>query len=420
MPDLAAIGRVCGTIAVTALLSLLAACGPDAAQSASPKPSGTPATPVKLVPVIKRDLARAVEITGTIYGDEEATISSKVSGRIIRIDRDLGDEAAPGDTLAQIDPTDFQLALDERRATTSAALARLGLTEMPADDFDVSVLPAVQRARAESANAEARFDRARQLFQQSPPLISAQDYADIQTGRDMTRSQAEVELMTSRAALADARAQAAAVAVAQQRLKDATVTAPGLTRGETDATRARRYRVAERMVSQGEFVAEGRPLFRLVSSDIVKLRAQAPERFAGSIRAGQDAHVTTESSREPLVGRVSRVSPAVDIQTRAFMIEIEIDNAAGTLKPGAFGKGRVITHIEPGVTMVPASAVVSFAGVDRVFSVKDGKAVEHRVKLGERVDDLVELVGGLDAAKVIGGGAASLGAGAPVSVDAAE
>ena len=95
--------------------------------------------------------------------------------------RDLGDAAPSGAALMSIDPTDYRLAVETQRAALAAALARLGLDELPAEGFDVGEVPTVGRARAVEANARARYQRARELFVQTPPLIAEQEYADIRT-----------------------------------------------------------------------------------------------------------------------------------------------------------------------------------------------------------------------------------------------
>lgn len=420
MPSHVQNARTALTLALTlAAAGPLASCGDGSAAGATksrPAAPQPPATSVTLAPVVLRPAERTVEVTGTLLGQEEAAISAKVPGRITTIYHDLGDVVAPAAPLARIDPRDFELALAERRALAAAALAKLGLTELPderpGEAFDASDLPTVRRAHAEAANAQARFDRATQLFEQSPPLISAQDFADLQTARDVARSQAEVEQLTARATLAEARAQAAAVEVAHQRLRDAVITAPAPPRPDAPALR---YRVAQRLINTGEYVTEGRVLFRLVATDVLKLRAQVPERYAVAIKPDQPAHVLIESVSSPISGRVARVSPAVDPSSRTFAVEIEIDNRDAEFKPGAFARARIVTAVDPSVAFVPASAVVSFAGVDRVFSIADGKAVEHRVTLGRRDGDLVEIVGGLPVDRVIAAEAAGLVAGAPVA-----
>jgi RND family efflux transporter MFP subunit len=361
--------------------------------------------------VAVRPVQRTIEVTGTLFGEEEATISAKLSGRIAAIMADVGDEVGAGDLLAQIEKRDYELALEQRRTAVLASLARIGLTQLPGEDFDLSAVPTVVQARAEAANAEARYKRAKQLFETEPPVISEQDFADARTVWEVAASGAEVQLLTARSVLAEARARAAEASVAEQRLADTSIRAPG-TAGE----RTPRYQVAQRMVSLGEYVGEGQPTYLLVASDTVKFRAEVPERYVGEVQVGQTAQVWVEAYTEQVAGTVARASPRIDPMSRTYEIEVHVANADRRLKPGAFARGSIATRVEEGVMLIPEAALVTFAGVQKVYSVREGKAVEHRVQTGVRADGFIEIVGGLKIDAVVTSGAAGLSPGAPVQV----
>ena len=387
-----------------------AACGERGRDGNNARSPAAPAE-VTLVAVQTRPVERTIDVTGTIYGEEETTIAAKVSGRIESIAADLGDEAAPAAELARVERRDYELALDERRAAVAAELARIGLSELPAEAFDASNVPSVARARAEAANAEARFRRAESLYNDTPPVISAEEFADARTAWEVAINEEAVELLTAKAVLAEARSLRTQEAAAEQRLADTVVRAPG-----RPGDAAPRYRVAQRLVSVGEHVSEGRAVFRLVASDTVKLRADVPERFAGQVSAGQVARVRVEAYGDAVEGRVSRISPSIDPESRAFRAEIEVDNREGRLKAGAFARGEIVTNVDDAALMVPRNAVVTFAGIHKVFGVRDGKAVEQRVRLGVEQGDWVEIVGGLPSDAVVAPGLPGLSNGAPVQV----
>lgn len=396
------------SVLLVSLVTLVATIG--GCRKAAPQPPQQTASPreVSLVPVTTKPSERHVEITGTLFGDEDVTISAKVPGRVLRVDADLGDQISPGDAIAAVDPTDYALAVQERQAAFQADLAKLGIDELPTGDFDVSALPVVARAEAEARNAEARLERARRLFDRTPPLLSEQDFADIQTQSQVARTSAAVERLNAMSLVADARVSAAALQIARQRLADSTITVP------TEPVLS--YQVASRMISVGELVSANQPLFRLVAVDRVKFRGQVPERFAPHIRAGASASLIADAYPEPFVASVSRISPAVDPQTRSFSVEIVADNANRRLMPGSFVRARIVTGVEQDARFVPASAVAQFAGVTRVFSVQDGKVVEHRVTLGPLADGMHEVVSGLEGVNAVIDTPRGLGQGAPVVV----
>lgn len=359
---------------------------------------------VRVVPVQVHDVQRGIDVTGTLFADDEARIAARASGRIVSITKDLGDRVAPDEVLAQVDSTDYELTRRQREAAVQEALSRLGLDQLPESDFDVQALPAVQRSAAQEANAKARFERGRQLYESDPPLISAQEYADLATSLEVASHNVKAEMLNGRFLLSQARSRATELDIAQQQLQDTEIRAPARIDQAT-------YAVAARMISVGEYVTPGQAIFELVDVDPIKFRADAPEGFAGAIVVGQTVHVRVDAFDSAFEGRVTRISPRIDPQSRTFTLEAEIPNGEGRLKPGSFAIGRVDTEIEHGVRFVPRQAVVAFAGVKRVFSVVNGKAIEHRVQTGtieERAtqESTVEIVGGdlsADAVVVVEG-----------------
>lgn len=356
---------------------------------------------------------RTVDVSGTLFGEQEVTISATLSGRIEAVFADVGDAAPSGTMLLQIERRDYELALKEAASALSALLARLGLDGPPADDFDPESVPAVRRARAEAENAEVRLERAKMLFEQSPPIISEQEYGDTRTLHSVAVQEAEVELLEARSLLAQARAQQVAVEIARKRLEDASVTSPM----QASTREAIQYEVSARLVSLGEYVTPGQPLYRLVAPGALLFRAEVPERFAGQVAVGQEVSIRTEAAAEPSPGKIERVSPRVSPATRTFLIEAIVENSSRRLAPGAFARGVIRLRQESNVTLVPAEAVGTFAGVSRVFSVEEGKVKAHRVTLGDRIGEEIEILGAPPATSVIVTNADSLAEGLAVSTD---
>jgi membrane fusion protein (multidrug efflux system) len=407
---------VCGVV----LLALVAGCSKRDEKPAARTPDPVE---VRLTAVRFESIPRTVDVVGTLYGDEEATLSAKVPGRILDILMDVGDRASPGDVIAQIDPTDYKLVVAQREMDVREALAKLGLDEMPDDSFDASTVATVQRARLQADNAQAKLERGEKLFRQQPPLISEQDFADLETAFAVARRDYEVALLEASALLATARARQSELAAARQRLADASIRAPGGgTASASTAPSQQRWAIAKRLVSVGEYVREGDPLFQIVADDPLKLRAAVPERYINEIRIGQKVTLRLEGVSGPVVGRVSRVSPSVDVASRTFQIEALIPNPDRQLRPGAFARAAVEVGVDEKVPFVPRDAVVSFAGLHKVYSVNDGKAVEHRCTLGSvRDDGYIALTSGFrDADHVVIEGQSKLAADVPVIVAATQ
>ena len=147
-----------------------------------------------------------------------------------------------------------------------------------------------------------------------------------------------------------------------------------------------RAAVAARSVSVGEVVKTGQPLYRLVQDDPLKFRTPIPERFAQQLRL--DEHIRVEVDAYPgrtFDGYVTRINPTSDAANRSITTEALVQNREGLLKPGFFAKGELVYDQRGEALAVPESALTTFAGITKLFVVKDGKAEERIVRTGEEV-----------------------------------
>jgi len=381
-----------GTVLI--LVSALAAtsgCG-DSAGGRPGRPGADepvlPATPVRLAKVETGTAPRIVRANGTVFPDEEVTVAAEVAGRVVEVGVEVGDRVAPEAVLARVDDTDSVLERDQRALAVSESLARLGLESLPDGDVDLTKLPAVERARLEAANAKAKLERARTLHTRTPPLISDQDFADLETAWEVAESGQRAALLAAKADLAQARTRHAQLEMSEQVVRDAVHRAPA-PRGTSV------WIVAERLVATGDHVAVGEALFRLVDTDPLELRVRVPERRMEGLVAGRPAAVRLASSAEPVRAKVTRVRPEVDPRTRTHDVEIEIPNADLRHAVGAFATAEIDVGEDASVALIPATALVTFAGVRKVFVVADGKAADRLVVVGRSVGDRVEIVQGL-------------------------
>ncbi|MCA1815718.1 MAG: HlyD family efflux transporter periplasmic adaptor subunit, partial [Acidobacteria bacterium] len=118
------------------------------------------------------------------------------------------------------------------------------------------------------------------------------------------------------------------------------------------------------------------------------------------VRAGQQVRVTVEGAAQTYVGRIVRLSPTITEQSRVLVVEADVPND-GSLRPGSFARGDIVTSDTSAAVTVPSSAVVNFAGIEKVILVQNGKAVEKSVTTGRRINDLTEIVSGLSVGDTV-------------------
>jgi multidrug efflux pump subunit AcrA (membrane-fusion protein) len=101
---------------------------------------------------------------------------------------------------------------------------------------------------------------------------------------------------------------------------------------------------------------------------------------------------------EPFEGRVREISPAVDAETRAAKVRIQLNNSRGRLKAGMFVQGEIVTGAPSQAIVIPAAAVYRddrSAKESFVFVVENGQAVRRRVRIGQEWDQNLQIVQGL-------------------------
>jgi RND family efflux transporter MFP subunit len=154
--------------------------------------------------------------------------------------------------------------------------------------------------------------------------------------------------------------------------------------------------IQERRASPGEYLMEGAPIATVVRIHPIRLRLEVPERESISVQKGQRLRFRVDGDTNVYTGEVDRVSPAISADNRMLQVEADIANANGRLRPGGFVRGEITTASVKAL-MVPRNTIVMFAGVEKIFVYKDGKADERRVTTGPVKGNEVEILKGVKA-----------------------
>jgi len=386
---------------------LVAACSGQAAtqggSAAASAPAAREAQDVRTAVVQEEPWEQTLHVTGELAAFEVATLSAKVPGRLEALEVDLGERVAHGQAMAAIDTRDYELRLEQAEASLQAARARLG--SALGDDGNVKPEGAaiVREAKAELDDAEREAQRISTLLGSGVSSQSAYDTAIARREQAQSRWQAAMEEVQNRAATLIERQ--ANLALAQQQLADAHLVAP------FDGA------VAERIAGTGDYLQVGDPVVRLVRFDPLRLRLEVPERSSASLAPGLEVRAVLENGIEAPPGHITRLSPELSARNRTLLIEVELPNPDGRLRPGAFARATIVIDEAARTLAVPAAALVRFAGIDKVFVVEGGAAVERRVEVGREDGERAEIVDGLKAGEVVVLAPGGLQQGTPVRVE---
>jgi RND family efflux transporter MFP subunit len=154
----------------------------------------------------------------------------------------------------------------------------------------------------------------------------------------------------------------------------------------------------------------------LLRTDPLRLRLPVPDQAAPLLRPGQQVAFTVDGDPRTHAGQVARLSPEIDARTRTRTIEAVVPNPDGELRAGSFARARIVLQPDRKAPCVRTSALVAFAGVEKVFVVLEGKAAEVVVRTGPRRGDLVELVSGPEAGTEVVDAPGDLASGTPLLV----
>lgn len=362
------ISRPSGVAAAAALITLvLAGCGgKDAAADGGSAPLTVMVGPEAVAIAEMTALSRGPLLSGTLVAERTAQIRAEVPGAVLQVFVDPGDRVRAGTSLAKI---------DDRAINDGFLSARSGLT-----------------AAQTAADLAAReLDRAEKLL-----AAGAVSERDVEGARRAD--------LSARSMLDDAKARLSA---ARQQLDATNVLAPydGI--------------VSEKLVSPGDIVAPGAPLFAVVDPGTMRLDAAVPAEHLSQVRAGAPVRfAVTGYPGRAFEGRVSHVNPSADPQTRQVRLVVRIPNVGHQLVAGLFANGRVASDVRETLT-VPAAAVDQRGLTPVVLRLREGRAERVEVSLGARDDatERVEITAGLTAGDtVLTGAALGITPGTPLKV----
>ena len=342
------------------------------------------------VPVQIKAFHRNVEAVGSLFPQEEVTVSSEVDGRVDRVFVDVGDRVDAGQPIVGVSTVELKLALDQQRALYRQARTRLGLPEDSDDDLTkVTDAAEVKKAAADLKQAEDTYNRSRVLLEKQ--LVPAQDVEQAEARLNAAKAAYDLSIQTVQNLRAQLPQYRAAMELAEKKLQDAVIRAPF--KGE----------VKERVVAPGQYLKVQTPVMGIVSIDPLRVRLKIPEKMTEWVRVGDSVSVSVEAYPDKkFLGKVSRINPSVDQQSRTFEVEALLANSDGLLKPGFFIKAQLGSGKTDQALLVPEDSLSYAFGVYKAFLIQGKVLKETEVKVGDRTTDgMIEIISGLKAGDAI-------------------
>jgi membrane fusion protein, multidrug efflux system len=286
--------------------------------------------PVEFAPVKRSVVAERVTIVGNLIGAATVEAVPKVNGRLQTVNVRLGDSVRRGQAIAKVEDREIQEQVRQSEAAYKVAEAT------------------IRQREADLKLAQTNLDRNKSLLERQ--LLPRQTYDDTEARHQAALAQLDL----ARAQFEQAKSRLEELRI---NLSNTVISSP------VDGFVGKRY------LDPGAAVSPNAPVASIVDIRTVRMVAAVVEKDSKRIRAGMAAQVEVDAyPGEKFLGRVSRVAPVFDPQTRTAEMEVEVPNATYRLKPGMYARVELTVAERPDALTVPRNAIVELDGKSGVFT----------------------------------------------------
>ena len=322
---------------LAALASAGAACGGGGGTTAAGAAGGgrgaggaRPPMPVEFTDVKRADVAERVQIVGNLIGAATVEAVPRVNGRLASVNVRLGDAVRRGQAIAKIEDREIREQVRQAQAAYQVSQAT------------------IRQREADLKLAQTNLDRNKSLLDRE--LLPRQTYDDTEARHQAALAQldlAKAQFEQSKARLDELKIN----------LANTVISSP------VDGFIGKRY------LDPGASVSPNAPVASVVDIRTVRMVANVVEKEVKRLNVGMPALVEVDAfPGEKFVGKVSRIAPVFDPQTRTAEMEIEVPNSGFRLKPGMYARVDLTVEQRQKALTVPPNAVVEFEGKTGVFT----------------------------------------------------
>lgn len=403
-------------VSLSLLLATFAGCQKTAAEPTAQRHKILRRVEVTVAKAARMDIATPVEFVGNLLPRRRTMLVAQVDGVIrsipasgAKIDVVVdgkryteqlgvvpGQQVREGESLIELDPIDYELALataQSKLARTQAELQKLLAGQRTEDIQKLRAVCAEFRARHSLAVSE--FDRVKELLQTR--AISRSEYdsraTEVETAKAILAG-AEASLQAAEAgptqeeiavAKATVAQEEAEVRVTAEKLSKATIRAP------YDGV------VTDIYVDEGDRVsaAGGSQLLEIMDLRFLIAEVGVPEAYLGKVRVEDRATMTVAGQAEPIPAIVVSINGKVEPDSRTFRVRVAIDNSGGLFKAGQFALVHFSVSGSQQAMVVPSRAIIFKEGQPHVYVCRDQRVQQRSVVVGVESDTHSEIVSGL-------------------------
>ena len=388
----------------------------------SDKGDQEPAVSVQVAAVEKTTIQQTIHTQAILFPRQQAAIVPKISAPVKKFLVKRGSPVRQGQLLAVLENRDLSAAAQENKGSYEQAQASYETTT-------AAGLPEeIRKAEADAQQAQQVLDAQEKVFQ-SRQLLFEQGALP---RKELDQSRVDVTQARNQSAITKKHLDALMAIGRQQELKSAAgqlESAKGKYLGAEAQLSYSEIRspmdgvITDRPLYPGEMAAAGTPLLTVMDLSSVIAKAHIPQNDAAALKGGDKGTMTVPGIENPIEGKVTVVSPALDPNSTTVEVWLEAKNPKHALKPGTSVQLSLTAQTVKDALVVPASSVITAPDGATVVMLagSDGRAHQKTVKLGIRNGDDVQILEGVTASdKVVSAGAYGLPDKTKIKIEVAE
>src|ERR1017187_8063826 len=388
----------------------------------SDKGDTEPTVAVQVAAVEKTTIQHTISAQAILFPRQQAAIIPKISAPVQKFLVKRGSPVHEGELLAVLENRDLSAAAQDTKGSYDQAQATYETT------IAASLPEEIQKAEADEQQAKQALDAQEKVFESRQQLF---DQGALPR-KELDQSRVDITTARNQHAIAKKHLDSLMAIGKQQALKSAAgqlESAKGKYLGAQAQLGYSEIRspidgvVTDRPLYPGEMAAAGTPLLTVMDISSVIAKAHIPQDDAAALKVGDKGTMTVPGIEEPIEGKVTVVSPALDPNSTTVEVWLEAKNSKQALKPGTSAQLSLTAQTVKKALVVPASSVITTPeGATAVMLAgTDGRAHQKVVKVGIRNGDDVQIVEGVTASyKVIATGAYGLPDKTKIKIESAQ
>jgi multidrug efflux pump subunit AcrA (membrane-fusion protein) len=370
--------------------ALLTGCG-----TAEKEPE--PVVAVQVVAAKRAPIEETVSSNAVIFPLQQAVIAPKITSTIRKFYVQRGSQVKQGQLLAELENADLASTAEQSKGEYEQAEANYSTTT------EAGLPQQIQKAKLDAESAQAAYDAQKKVYEARKGLFAqgAIPRRDLDT--------AEVALVQARSQNEQAQKQLADLnrVVEAQQLKSVSGQLSAAKGKYLNAQAQLSYSeirspidgvITDRPLYQGELATANQPILTVMNTSKLIAKAHIAQSEAVELKVGDAAELRVPGVDDPIKGKVTLISPALDPGSTTIEVWIEVSKPSAALKPGMSVSIDAVAKSAKDALVVPRSAVFKAPeGEDYVMlAASDGKAHQANVKVGIRSKDFVEITSGVN------------------------